>query len=129
MTTIQTRNASIYFDTSHIKETRNFTVDTGADFVDDTVHGDVNRTFAPLFQNFSASISGLWDITVGGSDALYRKAAAATTGNFSLYIGDSNRYFYGTAYASVDNVGAPYDDFSPLDWSLKPTGTVGLYAK
>lgn len=132
MTTIQTRDASIYWGTGTpqlISETRNFSIDTGADFVDDTVHGDVNRSFAPLFGNFNAKITGLWDITVGKSDELYRNAANHVSGKFSLYVGDSNRYFYGSAYISVDEVGAPYDDFAPFNWSLKPTATVGLYAK
>lgn len=132
MTTIATRDASIYWGTGtpfHVLETRNISIDLGEDFIDDTVHGDVNRSFVATFSNFGLSVTGLYDTVLGKSDVMINNALARASGKFSAYIGDSNRYFYGSAYISIDEVGAPYDDFAPFNWSLRATGVVGLYAK
>ncbi len=132
MATIQTRNASVYWSSGRVAETRNVSIDLGSDFVDDTVHGDTNRTFAPLFSNFNASITGLYNTGVaaaGNSAQLVADALTATSTTWSIYIGNSNTYFYGSGYVSVDNVGAPYDEFAPFDWSIRPLAGVGHYAK
>ena len=132
MATIVGRDASIYWGsgTPALKiETRNFTVDLGTDWIDDTVHGDTVRTFAPSFSNFGCSVTGLYDTTIGGSDEVIKNAIAKQSGTFSLYWGNSNRYFYGSGYVGVDEVGSPYEDFSTFNWTLKSIGTVGFYAK
>jgi len=132
VTTAIGRDASIYWGTGTpvlIPETRNFAIDLGTDWIDDTVHGDTVRTFAPSFSSFGCSVTGLWDSVIGKSDAIVKDAIAKTSGKFSLYWGDSNRYFYGSGYVGVDEVGAPYDDFAVFNWSLRSIGTVGFYAK
>jgi hypothetical protein len=132
MTTIQTRDASVYWGSGTpflVSETRTVSIDLGSDFAEDTVHGDRVRTFAPTFQNANVSVTGLYDTTLGKSDEIIKNARDAVSGKFSIYIGDSNRYFYGSAFVSVDEVGAPFDDFAPFNWSLKLTNTMGFYAK
>lgn len=133
MATIQTRNTSIYWGSGAtpalINETRNVRIDLGSDFADDTVHGDVNRSFAPTFANATFSVTGLYDTVIGKSDQIIKDALNQASGKFSIYLGDSNRYFYGSGYVSVDEVGAPYDDFAPFNWSIRPIGSIGFYAK
>ncbi len=127
MATIVGTDASVYWDATAVPETRNATVDLGTDFVDDTVHGDVNRTFAPTFANFGATISGLYDTGVAGSGVIVADALAKASKSFSIYLGNSQNYFLGNAYASVEEVAAPYDDFASFNWSLKATGAVSHY--
>lgn len=132
MPTIQTRNASCYWSTGRVLETRNVSIDLGTDFADDTVHGDTNRTFAPTFANFGASVTGLYDtgVAAGSNTAqIIADALAATSRNFSIYIGNSNQYFYGTGYVSVEEVSAPYDEFAAFNWAIKASGAVSHYAK
>lgn len=133
MATIQTRNASVYWGTGAtpalINETRDVRIELGNDFADDTVHGDMNRSFAPTFANPNISITGLYDTVIGKSDQIVKDALAAALGKFSIYIGSSNVYIYGQGYASVDQLGAPYDDFAPFNWSIRPAGALGFYAK
>lgn len=132
MATIQTRNASVYWSATRVPETRNAAIDLGTDFVEDTVHGDQVRTFAPTFSNFNASITGLYSTglvgTAGSSAHIISCALNATSAAWSIYIGTTANYFGGTGYVSVDNVGAPYDEFSPFDWSIRSIGTVSHYA-
>lgn len=132
MATVQTRNASIYWSSGRVAETRNCSIDLGTDFVEDTVHGDTNRTFAPTFSNFNASITGLYNTGVaaaGNSAQIIADALAATSATWSIYIGNSNTYFYGSGYVSVDSVTDPYDEFSEFNWSIRSIGAVGHYAK
>jgi hypothetical protein len=132
MATILGRDASVYWGSGtpfHVLETRNVSIDEGAEFVEDTVHGDVNRSYSPTFTNFNASVTGLLDTVLGKSDEIRKNAANKTSGKFSIYGGDSNRYWYGSGYVSVDDASLPYDDYAGFNWSVRPIGTVGFYAK
>jgi hypothetical protein len=131
MATIQTRHASIYWSANRVPETRNVSINLSADYVEDTVHGDVNRTYAPLFLNFEASVTGLYNTGASGtgnSAKLIADAQGPTSATFSIYIGATAQYFYGSGYVSIDEVAAPYDEFAPFNWSIRPIGTVGHYA-
>lgn len=124
------RDASIYWGTVLIKETRNVTLDMGSDFIDDTVHGDVNRTFQPTFSNFAMSVTGLLEtgaVATNTTASIMEAAVAKSSGDFSVYFGVSQRYVYGTGYVSVDEIGQPYEDFDTFNWSLRATGVVGSY--
>lgn len=131
MTTITGRNASVYWASGLIAETRNVSIDLGADFIDDTVHGDTVRSKAPLFMNFNAKITGLYATGVAAatnSARIIAHALASTSSTFSIYIGGISQYFTGSGYVSVDTAGSPYDDFAPFDWSIVSLGTVTHYA-
>lgn len=127
MATLLGRDAVIYWGStvspSRIAETREIAIDLGSDFADDTVHGDINRSEAPTYNRFAATITGLWD------DAAYLivdGAIAKSNGYFYIYPASnvSSKYFYGRGYVSVDQGAYPYDDFSRLNWSVRPSGTV-----
>lgn len=129
--TIQTRNASVYWSSARVPKTRNVSIDMGSDFVEDTAHGDTNRSFAPLFSNFNASVTGLYytGVIASGNPAhIISCALNATSANWSIYIGGTHTYFGGSGYVSVDNVGAPYDDFAPFEFTVRPIGSVSHYA-
>jgi predicted secreted protein len=132
LATIQTRNASIYWSATRVPETRTATIDLGSDFVEDTVHGDTVRTFAPLFSNFNASIGGLYSTgvvgTAGSTAHIISCALNATSATWSVYIGGTQNYFTGSGYVSVDSVTAPYDEFSEFSWSIRSIGAVTHYA-
>ena len=124
------RDASIYWGTTLIGETRNAVVDMGADFVDDTVHGDTNRSFQPTFANFGLTVTGLMEtgaVATNTTASIMAAAFAKTSGTFSVYFGVSQRYVYGTGYVSVDELGEPYEDFNTFNWSLRADGTIGSY--
>src|SRR5262245_43136760 len=121
MATIAGRNASVYWALGLIAETRNVSIDMGAEFIEDTVHGDTFRSKTPLFANFNCSITGLYNTGVAAatnSARVIAHAVAQTSSTFSIYIGGISQYFTGSGYVSVDNVGAPYDDFAPFDWTI-----------
>jgi len=127
MATLLGRDAAVYWGStvspSRIAETRNIAIDMGADWVDDTVHGDINRSEQPTFSRFNATITGLYD------DAAYiviDDAIAKVQGYFYIYPNSSinTQYFYGLGYVSVDDASYPYDDFSNLNWSIRPSGVV-----
>ena len=127
MATLLGRDATVYWGStvspSRIAETRNIAIDLGADFADDTVHGDVNRTFAPTFSAFNITITGLYD------DAAYiiiDDAIAKVQGYWYVYPKSSvnTQYFYGRGYVSVDEGSFPYDDFSNQNWTIRPSTAV-----
>lgn len=124
------RDASIYWGTTLVAETRNAVIDMGSDFVDDTVHRDVNRSFQPTFANFGLSVTGLLEtgaLATNTNASIMAAALAKGSGTFSVYFGASQRYVYGTGYVSVDEIGQPYEDFDTFNWSLRATGGIGSY--
>lgn len=124
------RDASIYWGTGTpqlIGETRNITSDLGSEFADDTVHGDQVRTFVPTYASANISVTGLYDTTAGKSNEIVANALAKASGKFSVYIGGTGRYLYGSGYVSVDEVGVPYDDFATFNWSIRPSAAIGQY--
>ena len=127
-------DASVYWGSGattpvRVLETRNVTIDMGSDFAETTVHGDKNRTFEPTFANWAASITGLWNRTVGQSTPNDIESAARNkiSGKFSIYKGDVSHYEYGSGFVSVDEIGMPYDDVGTFNWSIRSTGEVGQY--
>lgn len=129
---IFTRHASVYWGTGTpalIDRTRDVSIDMGADRADSTAHGDTNVSEIPTFVKPNISVTGLYASTIGQSDEIVRNALSQASGKFSIYIGSSNVYFYGTAYAEVQNVGAPYTDFAPFNWRPVVSGALGFYAK
>lgn len=134
---IQTRNASVYWSSlasvaGRMPGTRDVKISMSTDFVEDTAHGSQVKTFAPTFANFAASVTGLYNTGVaaaGNAAQIIQDALNAVSGTFSIYIGNSNQYFTGSGYISVDNVGAPYADFAPFEVSLRSIGAVTHYAK
>lgn len=127
MATLLGRDGCIYWGStvspSRIAETREIAVDMGSDFADDTVHGDVNRTEAPTFSKFGVTVTGLYD---DAAFVILDDAISRVNGYFYVYPKSSvnTQYFYGRGYVSVDSNTFPYDDFSKLNWSVRPSGVI-----
>ena len=127
MATLLGRDAAIYWGNTvspgRIAETQNISIDMGSDFVEDTVHTDVNRTEAPTFNRFNVTITGLYD------DAAFDvidDAISKVEGYFYLYPkSDTNtQYWYGRGFVSVDEASFPFDDYSKMNWAVRPSGLV-----
>lgn len=134
MATVIGTHSSVYWGSGsttpvRVQETKNVAIDLGGDFAEDTVHGDVNRSYQPTFTDFSVSVTGLWNtaVTLAQGTDLVTAANAKSSGRFSIYIGDASHYFYGSGYVSIDSITTPFDDFATLDWSIRSSGQVGNY--
>lgn len=133
MTTLLGRDSSVYwasaalFDSSKlVAETRTIALDMGSETADDTVHGDTFRSFAPTFAKANIKVSGLYATGATQSPRLIHDAIAKTSGTFLIYIGGTANFVSGSGYISIDNVAAPFDDFSPFEFSVLPSATVGF---
>ena len=129
-----TRHASVYWGSGAttpalIDRTRDVSIDLGSDKAESTAHGDTNISEIPVFVKPNISITGLYSSAIGQSDAIIKDALSTVSGKFSIYIGSSNVYFYGSASVEVQNVGAPYKDFAPFNWGTVVAGNLGFYAK
>ena len=127
MTTLLGRDAVVYWGSTaspgRIQETKNISIDLGSDFAEDTVHGDSFRSEAPTFNRFAVTITGLYD---NGAFDVIDDAISKVEGYFYIYPKSSvdTQYFYGRGYVSVDQSAFPFDDFSSLNWTVRPSGTV-----
>ncbi len=127
MATLLGRDAVVYWGSGvspgRIAETRNIAIDLGSDFVDDTVHGDVNRSEQPTFSRFTATITGLYD---DAAFTIIDDALSKVQGYWYIYPKSSvgTQYWYGRGYVSVDEAAFPYEDMSNQNWTIRPSGTV-----
>ncbi len=127
MATLIGRDAIVYWGSGvspgRIAETKNISIDLGSDFAEDTVHGDIFRSEAPTFNRFAVTVTGLYD------DAAFEvidDAISKVEGYFYIYPKSdvSTQYFYGRGFVSVDEASYPFDDFSNMNWGIRPSGTV-----
>lgn len=127
MATLLGRDAAVYWGSGvspgRIAETKNIAIDMGADFANDTVHGDVNVSEAPTFSRFNATITGLYD---DAAFIVIDDAIAKVQGYFYIYPKSNvnTQYWYGRGYVSVDETSFPFDDYSNMNWNIRPSGTV-----
>jgi hypothetical protein len=119
-------SAALFDSTKLLAETRTIALDMGSDTADDTVHGDTFRSFAPTFAKAGIKVSGLYATGATQSPRLIKDAISKVSGTFLIYIGGTANFCSGSGYISVDNVGAPFDDFAPFDFSILPSATVGF---
>ena len=129
MATIVGTRAMVYWGStaspSRVAETRDITIDLGSEFADDTVHLDTNRTSKPTFATANIGVTGLYD---NAAFAVIDDALAQVEGWFYVYPDSANAgsYFYGRGFASVDQVGLPFDDMAKQNWSIKPSSVVTM---
>lgn len=133
MTTLLGRDTSVYwasaalFDsTKIISETRSVDIDMGSDTADDTVHGDTIRTFTPTFGKANIKVNGLYATGATQSPRIIHDALNKVSGTFIIYMGNSANYVSGSGYVAVDNLGAPFEEHMPFNWSIIPSATLGV---
>lgn len=127
MATLLGRDAAIYWGSTVspglIAETQNISIDMGSVFVEDTVHGDVNISEAPTFNRFNVSITGLYDDVAFD---VIDDAISKVQGYMYLYPKSNvnTQYWYGRGYVSVDEASFPFDDYSKMNWTVRPSGLI-----
>lgn len=106
--------------TNAIAETRNWDIAMTPDYADDTVHGDTFRSKQPTFQDFTVSVTGLFDSGATGSKVIITDALAKTSGRFYLYPDSTitSIYWSGRGYLAIDSQGAPFEDYSTFAFSI-----------
>ena len=127
MATLLGRDAVIYWGLTEspgrISETQNISIDLSSDFAQDTVHGDSFISEAPTFNRFNVSITGLYDDVAFD---VIDDAISKTEGYFYLYPKSSvnTQYWYARGFVSVDEASFPFDDYSKMNWTVRPSGVV-----
>ena len=128
MATAASTNAQIYLgvtNASPIAETFDLSVETTTDTVEDTAHGDTNRSFIPTLSTFDLTISKHWDSATGGGQ-LQSWVLSRTVLKFYLYP-DRNTttvYFYGTLYLTGGGVTLGLEDVIDSTFTAVPAGGI-----
>ena len=129
MTTAASTNAQLYLgvtNASPIDETFDLSIDYTTDKVEDTSHGDTNRTYIPTLSDVEIAIGKHVDMASGGG-ALQAWVIARTTLKFYLYP-DRNTttvYWYGTLKLYGGGMKLGLEDVIDSTFKASPTGAVG----
>lgn len=129
MATAASINAQLYLgvtNASPISETFDLSIETTTDTVEDTAHGDTNRSFIPTLSTFDMSIGKHWDSATGGGQ-LQTWALARQILKFYLYPDRTTTtiYFYGTCYLGGGGVSLGLEDVIDSTFTAIPAGAVG----
>lgn len=129
MATVHGKNAAVYLGTNTataIGETNEISISFGADYAEDSAHGDTNKSYKPGLFDFEGSIAGMYDIA---DDTLLTAALAGTQQKFYFYPNRANRYqyFYGDVFVTVDDLTAPIAAIVGVSYSLRAAGTITKY--
>lgn len=129
MATVHGKNASIYLGTSTatpISETTDISINFGADYAEDSAHGDTNKSYKPGLFDFEGSISGHYDTA---SDTLLTAALAGTQQKMYFYPNRSTtlQYFYGDVFVTLDDLTASLSAIVGSNFSLRAAGSITKY--
>lgn len=131
MATQHGKNAVIYLGASTgtatpISETNNISLSFGADYAEDSAHGDTFKSYVPGLFDFEGTIEGMYDVA---SDALLTASLAGTKQKFYFYPNRSTtlQYFYGEAFLTLNDLTAALTEIVGVSFSLRAAGTVTKY--
>ena len=129
MATIHGKNGRIYLGTNTavpISETNEITISFGADYAEDSAHGDTNKSYKPGLFDFEGSIAGWYDTA---DDTLLTASLAGTQQKMYFYPSRVNslQYFYGDVFVTLDDLTAPLSDIVGVSFSLRAAGSITKY--
>lgn len=131
MPTQHGKNAVIYMGAatgtaSPINETNNISLSFGADYAEDSAHGDSYKSYVPGLFDFEGTIEGHYDTN---DDSLLTAALAGTKQKFYFYPNRSLRYqyFYGEAFVTLNDLTASLTEIVGQSFTLRAAGTVTKY--
>ena len=107
----------------NITETTNMTFNFGADYAEDSAHGDTNKSYVPGMFDFEGSVEAHFD---DAAFVLLDAAFAGTTQKLYAYPNRSTtgNYLYGTVFVTLDDFGMPMDGLVELSFSFRAAGTM-----
>lgn len=128
MATAASVNARLYLgvtNASPITETFDLSVETTTDTVEDTAHGDTNRSFIPTLSTFDLTISKHWDNATGGGQ-LQAWVLSRQILKFYLYPDHNTTtvYFYGQIYLTGGGVSLGLEDVIDSTFTAVPAGAI-----
>ncbi len=129
MATVHGKNAAIYLGSTTataINETNDISISFGADYAEDSAHGDTNKSYKPGLFDFEGSIGGMYDIA---DDTLLTAALAGTQQKMYFYPNRANRYqyFYGDVFVTLDDLTASLSAIVGINFSLRAAGSITKY--
>ena len=129
MPTIHGKNAVIYLGATTaaaIAETNDLSLSFGADYAEDSAHGDTTKSYVPGLFDFEGKIGGWYDVN---DNTLVAAALASTSLKMYFYPRRATtlQYFYGNVFVTLDDLKAPLTDIVGLSFTLKAAGPISQY--
>ena len=127
MATVHGKNARLLLGATAvaITETSNMSFSFGAEYAEDSAHGDTNKSYVPGLVDFEGSVEAHFD---DAAFVLLDAAFAGTTQKLYAYPNFSNtgNYLYGTVFVTLDDFGMPLDGLVELGFSFRAAGTMAF---
>lgn len=129
MATAASTNAQIYLgvtNASPIDETYDLSIDYKTDSVEDTSHGDTNRTYIPTLSDVELTVGKHIDMAAGGG-IVQGWVITRTTLKFYLYPDrlQPTVYWYGSLKLYGGGMKLGLEDVIDGTFTAKPTSAVG----
>jgi len=106
-----------------VGEVRSYTLDGGADPIEDSVMGDTARTYKAGLEATTVSIECYWD----SSDAQQLVIDNRATLDFEIYptgTGTGEKYYSGTGIVTSKSITASFDGMVEASFALQASGAV-----
>jgi hypothetical protein len=122
MATHTAANGVIKVGSNAVAEVTGYSIEYTSDTTEDTVIGDVARTYIPTLKSFTASLDAMWDETdTNGQVAL----VVGTTVTFSIYPeGDTagDTYYTGSGIITSRSISTAVGEMITANFSIQGTG-------
>lgn len=117
------KGGKVMIGINNVADIANWSLDIGANMLEDTALGDDWKTFLTGLKEWSASAEGSWVINTdtNGQTSLQNSFLAGTSVTLNLHV-DATNYYQGTAYISSLNVEDGVDDKVNVSFEFQGSG-------
>jgi predicted secreted protein len=121
------KSGKVMIGTSNVSEIKNWSVDTGADMLEDTVLGDEWKTFIAGLKEWSAKAEGLFalDTDTNGQTALQNAYLSGTPVTLKLYVSPT-KFYSGFALISSLSVEDTVEDIVNISFEFQGSGQLSF---
>lgn len=119
------KGGKVMINTNEVADIKTWSLDIGADNLDDTALGDSWKTFIQGLKEWSATAEGNWVISTdtNGQKAIQDAYLAGNTVTLKLYVNSTN-YYTGTALISSISVETGVEDLVTVSFEFQGSGAI-----
>ncbi len=110
--------------TNTIAEVRSYTISETGDTIEDSVMGDVSRTYKAGLRTWTASVEVFWDETDTTGQGSFTVGSTVTLNVYPEGSSSGDMYYTGSAIVTGRTINATFDGMVEASFTLQGTGAL-----
>lgn len=107
-----------------VAEVRSYTISETGDTIEDSVMGDVSRTYKAGLKTWTASVEAMWDETDTNGQGSFDVGSSVTLNVYPEGSSSGDVYYTGSAIVTGKTINATFDGMVEASFTLQGTGAL-----